>query len=142
MSETDIISLFMVFTEDAMRLAEGYTKHMNNTLVTEQNILKSLKLRAVNGVSFWNREGIEQKINHFNEMIETLINESEDETEDEDESELEDETEGETEECPNIGCSLCKSFNEIDDIFKDWKPVSDFDNFIVSSILGAEEKIS
>jgi len=120
--ENDIImqaiSIYMIFAQDALKIAGTYTLHTGRKLVTEEDTIKALKIRAVNNQEFWKRNGIKEDILN---MYEELKNEQMDEEEDEDENEMEID-EDEENKIPSCTCYMCEKFRNIETSWENWKP--------------------
>ena len=74
------LSVYLVFTEDALRLAGMYTIHLGGKLVREDAILKALKIRAYNGSVLWNQPNMQQRLTDAEDELDELLDEEGDET--------------------------------------------------------------
>lgn len=114
----NMMSVYMVFAEDATKIAAQYTEHLNMRVVSEKNISKAMKIRAINSEVFWNQPGVLERLNSMKRILET----------DDDEDTLDDETEycEDYEEVQQIecagNCDFCALFDSIEEKWNDWVP--------------------
>jgi len=57
-----ILVLLTIFTEDAMKLCDVYVTHENRNIVTKNDTVRALQVRAFYGTEFWSRPDIQEKI--------------------------------------------------------------------------------
>ena len=132
------LSLYMVFTEDALRIAGTYTVHLGGKLVREDVILKSLKLRAYS--MLWNQPGMQQRLKDAETELDELLEDEGNETMAVAEAPI-------TQEMldfklkDDCSCELCKIFNEVDVKWATWEPQSDIDIRLKTMIDKAQKTV-
>lgn len=118
-----ILSIYTIFTEDALKIAGYYTNHTGRRTITVDDISNSLKIRAYNSSYFWNRSNIQDQINS---VYEELKNDNQEY----DEKSCIDTVENYIQEynkIPNCKCDICNVFNDINNKWREWVPSSDED---------------
>lgn len=130
----EIMSIYMIFTEDALKISGLYTEHLNKQLVTDDVILKSLKIRAYKGEIFWNQPGMQQRIKKMEETLKNIMNGEETEEEYEEEF-VEMDVENK-----NCNCELCQLFLTIDEKWNNWKPYEENEKRLKEIINNSENK--
>jgi hypothetical protein len=134
------LSMYMIFTEDALKLAGVYTVHLGGKLVKEDVILKALKIRAFNGEMFWNQPGIQQRLKETEDELNDLLDEETSENLEVSETEI-------TQEMLDFKlktdclCVLCKNFNEIESNWETWEPTIDIDKSLKIMIDKVQKKV-
>ena len=120
----NIISMYMIFTEDALKISDIYTDHVGGKIIKEIDILKSLKIRAINGEKFWNQPNIQNRLIEMKNEITQIMDDSEYESELEDNEDIEYIEEIEDIEVSennilnqNCNCEICIVFNSINDLW-------------------------
>lgn len=112
----DHMTLLTIFMEDAMHMAATYVEHSGRRGVSSNDIALGLKVRAVHGDQFWNRDDIQQKIRETEEGLREMEEEdSEEETEDI--SEIVEEWRASTHDC-----AICNTMNQIEPLWQNWNP--------------------
>jgi 3'-phosphoadenosine 5'-phosphosulfate sulfotransferase (PAPS reductase)/FAD synthetase len=110
----NLASIFMIFTEDALKISGIYTIHGGRKVVTTKDIVKALKIRTIHNDTFWNLPNTKERLE---KMVKNL-NETE-------ESESEDEMGEEINEEDNsiiCNCYVCSLFHTVDADWRVWVP--------------------
>lgn len=134
------LSLYMVFTEDAMRIAGAYVVHLGGKVVKDVPMMKALKIRALHGDTFWNQPGLQQRLKDTEKELNELLDEETSENLHIAEAPLTKEMldfQLRTD-CP---CDLCKCFNEINDKWKTWVPQTEIDTRLKTMIDKAHRQV-
>ncbi len=117
----NIISMYMVFIEDSIKIASSYSKHLGRAVISEKTTLRALKIRALHGEEFWNQSNIQNRIANIRLELKTYEDNSEEE-EDEDEEYI-------FSFAPDAAgfstckCDVCKIFYNIDELWLKWNPL-------------------
>jgi len=112
-------SMLIVFTEDAIKIADIYTEHSNREIITPLDIKKALKVRSYYGEHFW-------KLPDVQERIKELID-SQKETDCSDCSSMDIEEEEDVDEMYALStckCNICEYVNNIEEQWVNWNPSS------------------
>lgn len=127
----NMMSIYMVFAEDAMRIAGNFTTHLNGTVVTEENIAKAMKIRAINGDMFWNQPNTQARLDEMKNALSGDYDSSENE-----------ETYAETETIVNNcnNCEMCVIFDTIDSKWETWVPHTEQELSLKKAIDNAASK--
>lgn len=135
--------MFTIFAEDAIKLAEVYSKHSKRNVIATEDISRAFKVRAFHGTEFWAMTNVQEKIEEVKKWIrEEEENEmSDDENYEEDEDLLgfekldtvpDEEMENYTESvCP---CIVCRYMNTVTQKWPGWKPDNVQDTILKNAI--------
>lgn len=140
-TENDILSLILVFIEDATKLSVTYSNHANRNKATVKDLSLALKVRAFHGDEFWNLPDVQEKI----QSAQDFINEEEEYTESNEDEDMEisnddaDNMEAEEEEyiefsLSSCTCKICKDMNEIDSKWGTWEPTDNINKILKKHI--------
>lgn len=114
MENEDIISLIGVFAEDAVMVAEIYTKHSNRTIITKKDMQMALQTRAYHSQTFWSLPNINQRLLEMKEFLKQPDSDSDYEID------TTDETESITQN--TCTCEVCSMMNNIEEDWKNFEP--------------------
>ncbi len=125
----DAAAIVSIFMEDAMKIAEMFTVHSGQNVISKDATIRALKIRAILGETFWQQPGMLQRL----EDVKKFLTEKEDCTMEEDE----DVTLVETETAwvdPLCQCTLCNTFKEVPLRWNSWQPSNQYDIIIRDAI--------
>jgi len=152
-----ILVLLTIFSEDAMKLCDVYVTHENRSIVTKNDTVKALQVRAYYGTEFWARPDIQEKIEETTIFLKDLsdkiegeeINDKKQEQEQNIklESEIESDSDSSYEDLvleeamiysTNYGytcsCEICHRMNNIHLYWSSWKPTDQSDKILKDAI--------
>lgn len=129
---TNITALVLLFIKNSLKIASNYINHKNRSIITLNDISKSMKIETI---IFFNRTNIN---NEANEIVNAIRNSDDNETIFEDifnlatNDEVNDEYMSENN-C-DCDCILCNQFNNIEQTWNDFNPSSPFQIIIKNKI--------
>lgn len=122
----DVASMVVVFTEDAIKLAELYVQHSNRTIIAKNDIAKALKVRSYCGDTFWNLPNVQERLQNAKEFIVNNL--------DEDDEELDTTNDFEQYTDSPCNCEICIRMKQINQQWNLWNPQTPMDNILKNAI--------
>lgn len=121
-------AIVTIFMEDAMKIAEMFTKHCGQRVISKEITIRSLKIRATMGENFWQQPNIKERL----EDAKNFIKNTDESTEEDDHLNVTNETVTWTE--PVCQCTLCNIFKNIPIKWNSWQPCNQYDFIIRDAI--------
>ena len=122
-----IQSIFLGFTEFAMRDASTYVEHSNRNMVLKEDIRLGLMSETF---KFLKRENNQQTVQNWKQFL----NESEEEDENYEEDDIIVNDEEEEFSYSTCKCKLCQNFNNIEIFWETWVPQNDIEIILKKTI--------